>query len=259
MSKPRELEIHAGHWDVTNSGANGVLNEVKENRRFAKRIFEILQSSNVPSTYFEDNVSDNQRDNVNHIIAHHNKDKDGLIVSVHFNASGTKTSRPIGTEVLYSSQKELATELSKVISDATGGGLLNRGAKYRKDLGILSRTYEPAILIEVAFVNSTVDAAIYNRDFEKICQATAKVLAKAVGKSLTQGKVEDELTFSSSSLKNKVNTITSDKKLQEKVINEGIKLEAFGNTWHDKFVKGGIKDGDWIGLYILYLEKKGDK
>ena len=257
MSKPRELEIHAGHWDALNSGANGVLNEVKENRRFAKRIFEILQSNKVPSTYFEDNVSGNQRDNVNRIIAHHNKDKDGLIVSVHFNASGTKTSRPIGTEVLYSTQKELAAELSKAISDATGGGLLNRGAKYRKDLGILSRTYEPAVLIEVAFVNSTVDAAIYNRDFEKICQATAKVLAKAVGKNLTQGKVEDELTFSSPSLKNKVSTITSDKKLQQKVIKEGIKLEAFNASWQDKFVKGGIKDGDWIGLYILYLEKGG--
>lgn len=71
------------------------------------------------------------------------------------------------------------------------------------------------------------------------------------------GKVEDELRFSSSSLKNKVNAILSDKKLQEKVIKEGLTLNAFNESWHGKFIKGGIVDGDWIGLYILYLEKKG--
>ena len=38
--------------------------------------------------------------------------------------------------------------------------------------------------IEICFVNSTVDTAIYNRDFEKICHAIAKDLAAAVGKTL---------------------------------------------------------------------------
>ena len=190
----KEIELHPGHWKNTGSGANGILNEVTEARKVAKRVYEILRSWKVPTTYFEDNASTNQAQNINTLVKEHNKDRDGLIVSIHFNASGGTQSRGIGTEVLYYDQKNLAAKIAKAISDATGGGLLNRGAKQRKDLGVLASTYEPAILIEVCFVNSTVDAAIYRRDFEKICRAIANELAAYLGKTApsTSSPVEDK-------------------------------------------------------------------
>lgn len=181
MTKPVEIEIHPGHWKNTGSGANGILNEVTEARKVAKRVYEILKFWKVPVTYFEDNTSSNQTQNINTLVNEHNKDKNGLIVSIHFN-SGGDGSKAIGTEVYYYDQKDLAAKIAKAISNATGGGLLNRGAKQRTDLAVLARTYEPAILIEVCFVNSTIDAAIYRRDFEKICQAIAKELAGYLGK-----------------------------------------------------------------------------
>lgn len=180
----KKIEIHPGHWNNTNSGARGVLNEVTEARKVARRIYDILSSSKVPSTYFEDNISTNQTQNINTLVKEHNKDRDGLIVSIHFNSTSGTQNRAIGTEVLYYDQQILATKISKAISEATGGELLNRGAKQRKELGVLSRTYEPAILIEVCFVTSTVDAATYRRDFEKICQAIAKELAAFIGYTL---------------------------------------------------------------------------
>lgn len=191
--KPVEIELHPGHWKLLNSGANGILNEVIEARKVAKRVYDLLRSWKVPATYFEDNTSTNQTQNINTLVKEHNKDRDGLIVSIHFNAGGDG-SKAIGTEVLYYDQQALAAKISKAISDATGGGLLNRGAKQRTDLGVLARTYEPAILIEVCFVNSTIDAAIYRRDFEKICQAIAKELAAYLGRSVpsTQQPVEDQ-------------------------------------------------------------------
>lgn len=182
MSEPKEIEIHPGHWKNTGSGANGILNEVTEARKVAKRVYDILRSWKVPTTYFEDNTSTNQTQNINSLIKEHNKDRDGLIVSIHFNSSGGTQNRAIGTEVLYYDQKDIASKIANSISNATDRGLLNRGAKQRKDLGVLARTYEPAILIEVCFVNSTVDTAIYRRDFEKICQAIAKELAAYLGK-----------------------------------------------------------------------------
>lgn len=181
--KGKEIELHPGHWKNTGSGANGILNEVTEARKVTKRVYEILRASNIPCSYVEDNVSSNQRQNINYLVGQHNKDRDGLVVSIHFNAGGNGQ-KAIGTEVLYYDQKSLAERVAKAISDATGGGLLNRGAKPRKDLGVLASTYEPAILIEVCFVNSVVDAAIYRRDFEKICQAIARELAAYLGKSL---------------------------------------------------------------------------
>ena len=193
-SKIEEIELHPGHWDLLNSGANGILNEVTEARRVTRRVAEILKAAKVPYTYYEDNVSKNKTDNVNHLIKEHNKDRNGLIVSIHFNASAGTHIRGIGTEVLYYDQQALAAKLAKAISEATGGGLLNRGAKQRKDLGVLARTYEPAVLIEVCFVNSSVDAAIYRRDFEKICQAIARVLAEYLGKKI-DSKEEEGLTL----------------------------------------------------------------
>lgn len=183
----REIEIHPGHWKNTGSGANSILNEVTEARRVARRVYDILRSWKVPTTYFEDNVSTNQTQNINTLVKEHNKDNDALVVSVHFNAGGD-SSKAIGTEVLYYDQQALAARISKAISNATGGGLLNRGAKNRTDLGVLARTHEPAILIEVCFVNSKIDAAIYRRDFEKICQAIAKELAAEVKTTSTTDK-----------------------------------------------------------------------
>lgn len=183
----KEIELHPGHWKVLSSGANAILNEVTEARRVTKRVYEILKSSGVPCTYFEDNTSINQRQNLNTLVQHHNADRNGLIVSIHLNAGGD-SSKGIGTEVLYKTQKELATKIAKAISNASG--LINRGAKYRDDLAVLTQTYEPAILIEVCFVNSVVDAAIYTRDFERICQAIAKELAAYLGKSLNSKKEE---------------------------------------------------------------------
>lgn len=260
----RELEIHAGHWRAENSGANGILNEVRENRRTAKRVFEILQKAKVPSTYFEDNSSTNQRDNINTIIKHHNADRDGLIVSFHFNASGAKTDKPIGTEVLYTTQKSLATELSQSISDATGGGLLNRGAKYRDNLGVLSRTYEPAVLIEVCFVNSSVDAAIYNRDFEKICQAIAKVLAKSIGYKLsntTTAKEDDEMTFSSPALQAETEFSLASRAHREFIVKTAIAHGANEKVWMEKLENNTLTEGDLAGLAIKAVVgfNKGEK
>lgn len=243
----REIEIHPGHWKNTGSGADGILNEVTEARKVAKRVYEILRSWKVPATYFEDNTSTNQTQNINTLVKEHNKDKDGLIVSVHFNASGGTQNRGIGTEVLYYDQKNLAAKIAKAISDATGGGLLNRGAKKRTDLGVLASTYEPAILVEVCFVNSTVDAAIYRRDFEKICRAIANELAAYLGKT---APVEDK---------------KEDSKVTQVLLNETGRAEAKGLI--KKAVTAGIfekshldkldkySDADLISYSIAYVNR----
>ncbi|WP_102271663.1 hypothetical protein [Cytobacillus massiliigabonensis] len=61
----REIELHPCHWKNTGSGANGILNEVTEARKVTKRDYEILKESNVPCTYFEDNISSNHKQNLN--------------------------------------------------------------------------------------------------------------------------------------------------------------------------------------------------
>lgn len=186
MVKVKEIELHAGHWNNVFSGATGLINEVVENRKVGKRVYEILKSKGVPVTYFEDDESDTVSENIGSLVKHHNQDRNGLVVSIHFNASSGKSVMGIGTEVLYYDEKELAETLANAISKATNGGLKNRGAKERKDLGVLKKTYEPAIIIEVCFVNSSVDVNLYRKHFEDICHAIANELAKTVDPNVIQ-------------------------------------------------------------------------
>lgn len=194
MTNYDEVEVSAGHWDLPNSGAVGILKEAVEIRKVCRRVNEYLTSFKVPFTYYEDNKSNNQRDNVNYLVNKHNEDTGAFICQIHFNAF-QKTDKPKGTEVLYANpqMKGIAAAMSKAISSATGGGLLDRGAKHRDNIGVLTRTKEHAILIEVCFVDSTIDAAIYNRDFDKICKAIAINLAAIYGKTINE---KGELTMS---------------------------------------------------------------
>lgn len=188
MTQPEEIELHVGHYG-NGTGAHGIVDEVQYARKFIKRIYDILVANKVPATFYEDKISKNQSQNIGNLIKHHNADRNGLIVSGHLNAAGAITDRAIGVEVLYSTQKALAAAVAKAISDASG--LINRGAKYRDNIGVLTRTYEPSILLEFGFVNSRKDVELMDKHFEAICQAVAKVLAAAIGHSLEE-KIEKE-------------------------------------------------------------------
>jgi hypothetical protein len=78
-----------------------------------------------------------------------------------------------GTEVLYLTQNTIAESVAMAISEA--GGLINRGAHKRSDLYFLNGTDEPAILIEVCFVDAAADVEAYQQNFEEICKAIANV------------------------------------------------------------------------------------
>lgn len=250
MSNPLEIELHAGHAKKV-SGAVGHINEFAENCRVVKRVYEILVASKVPATYYIDEVSSTQSQNINNLVAHHNKDRDGLIVSIHFNAGGDG-SKAIGTECIYKTQKSLAEKVAKAISAATGNGLINRGAKYRNDLGVLNGTFEPAVLIEICFVNSSVDVALYKKHFEAICQAIAEELATAVGKSLlpstdVEEGEETEMKFSSATLKKETES-SLDSKAHREIIVQAAVVNGAHVSWLDKLEKGTITDADLLGL-----------
>ncbi|WP_446936702.1 N-acetylmuramoyl-L-alanine amidase [Lysinibacillus fusiformis] len=178
MTKTQEIEFHVGHYG-DGTGARGIIDEVQYARKFIKRIYEICVANGVPATYYEDKISKNQTQNINNLIAHHNQDRNGFIVSGHLNASGSVTDQGIGAEVLYYDQVTVAQKVVDAICNASG--MKNRGAKKRTDLGVLVRTYEPAILIEFGFVTSKKDVELMDQHFEAICRAVAKVLAAHIG------------------------------------------------------------------------------
>ncbi|OLN21989.1 hypothetical protein BTO30_11690 [Domibacillus antri] len=255
------IELHPGHWKNPGSGASSIINEVTEARRVTKRVYDILKAYKVPAAYFEDNTSSNQAQNLNTLVKHHNQDRDDLIVSVHFNASKGVTDSDIGTEVLYYNQETLAAKIAKAISDASG--LKDRGAKQRTGLAVLSKTYEPAVLIEVCFVNSRSDVDKYRKHFEKICFAIAQTLAAHVGYTI---KAAGSTSSTSTAPKKEEPTLASElyqpsntaiKNSTRTVLNRLVQKDPGGidPSWIKKLDEGTLTESDALGLIFVAIER----
>lgn len=173
------IVISSGHGAKV-AGAIGILNEHNEAVRVVEKVAEYLRQLGVTVNTFHDNTSTNQSKNLATIVNFHNSKSRDLDVSIHFNAA-SRTDQPRGTEVLYYDNAGLSSSLANAISGASG--LKNRGGKQNKGLYFLSKTKKPAILIEVCFVDSSADAAIYNSHFDEICKGIAETL---VGRKVTQ-------------------------------------------------------------------------
>lgn len=238
-----------GHWGAK-TGANDLMDEGTENIKVAKRVVEILRGNGIQTNYIQDTVSKNARDNVNWLVAQHNKTSREIDVQIHFNSSPGTHSKGIGVETLIHNGKniDLATKLTDAISNVSG--LKNRGVKIRTDLGFLKGTNKPAYLIEVCFVNDSVDVALYRRDFEKICNAIASVLAQAVGKPLspsTNQTVEDK--------EEKPLTLLNEtgRKECKEMIQRGVEEKLFTSP-HDKV--DSYTDVELISFAMAYANRK---
>jgi N-acetylmuramoyl-L-alanine amidase len=151
------------------------LDEVDEARRVVERVAGLWRAAGVGVKTFNDDTSTSQSQNLQTIINYHNAQARDLDVSVHFNAY-QKTTKAMGTEVLYVTQQQLASDTSKAI--AAAGTLINRGAKKRTDLYFLNNTSKPAILLEICFVDSEADSNLYRQNFEAICRRIAEVVGQ---------------------------------------------------------------------------------
>ncbi len=174
-----QVNISSGH-SINCQGAVDIINEVTEAKKVVDRVYDIIKASGKACYKYHDTSSSSSQNLVN-IVNWHNGFKDGVDVSIHFNAY-THTDKAMGTEVCYYSQPTLAKEVSKNIANA--GGFIDRGAKQRTGLYFLKHTNKPAILIEVCFVDSVKDVELYKANFENICQAIAKSLIGQISTSV---------------------------------------------------------------------------
>lgn len=172
----KQFVISSGHGDKV-SGAIGILNEHNEAKKVVNRVYSILVDEYNGKGYkYHETTATNQNQNLANIVSFHNNKIRDLDISVHFNsASATAT----GTECLYYDKKVLSAKMSKAMANSLG--IVDRGAKERKELYFLRNTSKPAILLEVCFVTSKKDATLYHENFEELCKAIASVIADELG------------------------------------------------------------------------------
>ena len=147
------------------------LDEVDEARKVVEKLAGELIQRGVEVVTFHDDVSTEQQQCLDRIVDFHNSQSRQLDISVHFNAFEYTTG---GTEVLYYSQSSLAQDVSDAIASC---GFINRGGKKNTGLAFLNGCNEPAILIEVCFVDAMGDVEIYEEQFDNICAEIARTLS----------------------------------------------------------------------------------
>ena len=166
-----QINISSGH-SINCQGASDIINEVTEARRVVDRIYKMCKAIGIEVYKYHDTSSSSSQ-NLRNIVNWHNQFKNGIDISIHFNAY-QHTSNSMGTEVCYYSQSQLASKVSTAISKASG--LKDRGAKERKGLYVLKNTNKPMLLIEVCFCDSSYDVQKYQENFDSICVAIIKAL-----------------------------------------------------------------------------------
>ena len=171
-----QINISSGH-SINCQGASDIINEVTEARKVVDRVYEMCKSLGIEVYKYHDTSSSSSQ-NLRNIVNWHNIFKDGIDISIHFNAY-QHTSNSMGTEVCYYSQSELANKVSSAISKASG--LKNRGGKERKGLYVLRNTNKPMLLIEVCFCDSSYDVQKYQENFDNICLAIIQALTGKTG------------------------------------------------------------------------------
>ena len=167
----KQINISSGH-SINCQGASDIINEVTEARKVVDRIYQLCKEMGIEVYKYHDTSSSSSQ-NLANIANWHNQFKDGIDLSIHFNAY-QHTSNSMGTEVCYYSQSQLASQVSSAISKTSG--LKNRGGKERKGLYVLKNTNKPMILIEVCFCDSSYDVQKYQENFDNICLAIIQAL-----------------------------------------------------------------------------------
>lgn len=167
---------HAGH-NKSVQGANGILNEVKEDRKVNSAFIGYMKAAGHTMYDCTDDSGKTQSANLENIVKKCNAHKVAYDISWHLNSGGGT-----GVEVLiYDNRtKDIAEKVAAAISKTLG--IPNRGVKLRPELYVLRNTNALAMLIECCFVDSAEDAAKW--DANKCAKAVAEALT---GKTITGG------------------------------------------------------------------------
>ena len=178
----KTITLHAGHNPKGKiaCGASDYLDESTEARWMVKKVKALLKKKGVRVYDCTVNNGTCQSDVLDKIITKCNAKQRDFDISIHFNAIRHETDdgKTKGVECcVYNAHSTTAIKARKICDYMSLLGFTNRGVKERKNLTFLRRTTEPAILIEVCFVDDEDDAKLYKKCKNDVAKAIADAIA----------------------------------------------------------------------------------
>ena len=183
------INVVAGH-SKTASGASKYLNEVTEDRKVKDELIKILKENGM-EVYDCTSDAGTPSKVLSEQVQKCNTHK-GVDVHIHFNAGTTDPNeKTTGTEVfVYSTSSKCKESAKKVCDNLASLGFTNRGLKYSTGLYVLKNSKNPAMLIEVCFVDDKDDYNLYKKvGVETIAKEIAKGLIGELNKERKDGPV----------------------------------------------------------------------
>ena len=152
------------------TGANGFLNESKEERKLGYELMKQLTDSNhsvIPAVY------DIHNNNLKAAVETANNNDADLFLSIHLNAGGGS-----GCEA-YTWKGERVKQAVNICDNLNKLGFKNRGIKDGSNLYVIKHTRCTAILLEVCFVDNKQDYELFKKlGYSNIANAIMKGLWK---------------------------------------------------------------------------------
>lgn len=178
-------------------GAVGLLKESIENRLVGDKVIEKLRALGHTVIDCSCNQANNKNEQLQAIVRKANAQKLDLFLSLHLNAGGGT-----GAEIYTTNTSGAKQEAKKLIETyCKRTGYRNRGHKY-KELYVIRHTVAPAMLLEMAFVDTEAD-------FKKWNDLGVNLIANSIVEGVT-GKVIQDKPVEKPSTTNYTVKITTD-------------------------------------------------
>lgn len=163
--------VDIGHYDNDSGAVFNGLREVDFNYKVCTRLIEHLKRCGIEVV--------TSTGSLNERVKLENKLRPDYFLSVHTNAGGGD-----GAEVLVYKKDGVQLQIAEsIINEIVTNNVNNsRGVKERPDLYVLKHTYAPAVLVEMAFIDTKDIEAIETAEKQdKMAQCIARGLLKAIG------------------------------------------------------------------------------
>lgn len=101
-------------------------------------------------------------------------------VSIHRNSSPIPGQYTGIESLVYSKSSRAAVMAANINARLEAIGFADQGVNERPDLAVLRRTYMPAVLVEVGFINNDQDNALFDQKFYQVANAIAQGILESL-------------------------------------------------------------------------------
>ncbi|MEO2601037.1 N-acetylmuramoyl-L-alanine amidase [Clostridium butyricum] len=178
ISNGKVIGIDMGHNNKC-PGASGYLDEITENRKIGNKLIALLKKEGYSVVNCTDDDTVDSKEQLAGIMSKANSRKLDLFLSIHLNAGGGH-----GTSIYYNSKvdKSIVYDMIAKVADSchftTGEISLHDGSDGGSSFYVLRNNNNPAILLEVCFVDNINDKNSLNQD--KVAEAILEAIKGGV-------------------------------------------------------------------------------